>query len=191
MAKVTREQKKLLRTLKKNPRDADALLELAWMHWNKHEYNEAKQRFTQVLELQSAAQKMADATYGLALIDQHAGQNEKAQERLRGIFRICQDYVKRAEVHLTLAQISERLWRTTAWKNTREKEQSEFLQRAMEHYQQAIDRRSEQQGFASLSLGRLYYELHRHEDAVEYFRRAIKLPHLPRGMHVMRTIFWD
>ena len=169
MAKVTREQKKLLKAVKKNPHDANALLELAWMHWHNHEYPEAKQRFTQALESQSTLQNTADASYGLALIEQHSGQDEKAQERLREIFRTCQDYAKRAEVHLTLAQVTEHLWRTTTWKNAREREQSELLQRAIDHYQQAIERRSEQQGLASLSLGRLYYELQRPENAVEYF----------------------
>lgn len=180
MAKVTREQKKLLKALKKNPHDADALLQIAWMHFENHQYNEAKQRFTQAIDAQPASQKLADAAYGLALIEQQAGHYEQAQERLRGIFTQCSDYAKRAEVHFTLAQVTEQLWRTINWKNAREKEESDLLQRAIDHYQQAIERRSEQQAHASFCLGNLYYELHHPEEAAEYFRRATNTQNLAR-----------
>lgn len=178
MAKVTREQKKLFKALKKNPHNADALLQLAWMHFEAHEYNEAKQRFTHAVDAQPDAQKLADAAFGLALIDKHTGHAREAQERLRDIFTICPAYVKRAEVHLTLAQVNEQIWRTTVWKNARKKDASDLLQRAIEHYQQAIERRSEQQGLAGFNLAMLYYELQRPEDAAEYFRRAAKAGNL-------------
>ncbi len=186
MAKITREHKKLFKALKKNPHDADALLQLAWMHFEDHDYNEAKQRFTQAVEAlaavdaQPAPQKLADATYGLALIEKRAGHYEQARERLRGIFTTCSDYAKRAEVHIMLAQVNEHLWRTTDWKNAREKDTSDLLQRAIDHYQQAIERRSEQQGLASFSLGTLYYELQRSDDAAEYFRRAANAQNIER-----------
>ena len=107
MAKVTREQKKLLKAIKKNPHDPAPLVELGWMHVENHQYNEAKQRFMQAAELQASPQIQADATYGLALIDQHAGHLEEAKERLLDIFRICSDFQKRPEVHFALARTNE------------------------------------------------------------------------------------
>lgn len=176
MAKVTRDQKKLLKALKKNPHDPETLVELGWMHFDNHEYPEAKQRFTQVLAEQPNPAFTADATYGLALIEQHGGHYEQARERLRGIFRECPTYAKRAEVHFTLAQVNEHLWRTTTWKNETEKAQSEFLQRAVEHYQQAIERRSEQQAQACFFLGGLYADTQRFDEAIDLLKRALNSP---------------
>lgn len=176
MANATREQKKLLKAIKKNPQDPAPLVDLGWMHIETHEYNEAKQRFTRALELHTTPQIAADAAYALALIDQHAGQYDRARERLRGIFRTCPDFSKRANVHFVLAQVSEQIWRETEWKNDREKEESELFQRSLEHYQQAIERRSQQQALACYSLGNLYYETHHPEEAIEYFKRALSSP---------------
>ena len=172
MAKVTREQKKLLKAMKKDPHNPTALAQLGWMHFEHHEYNEAKQRFTQVVEFQTDPLVTADAHYGLALIAQHAGHSEQARELLREVLRTCPNFPKRPDVHFALGQTNEALWRNTAWKHEQEKEDSEFLQRAMEHYQQAIERQSQYHPLASFCLGKLHYETNHPEDALSYLRRA-------------------
>ena len=138
MAKGTKEQKKLLKAIKKNPNNPDPLIQLGWIHFEAHQYNEARQRFTQARELQADSQTTADATYGLALIEQHAGHYEQAKEMLRGIIRECSDFRKRPEVHFALGRVNDELWRKTEWKNEQDKENSEPLQRAIDHYEQAI-----------------------------------------------------
>ncbi len=67
--KVTREQKKLLKAIKKNPHDPAPLCELGWMYFEQHHYSEAKSYFSQAIELQNHSPAVADATYGLALIE--------------------------------------------------------------------------------------------------------------------------
>jgi fused signal recognition particle receptor len=172
MAKGTKEQKKLLKAIKKNPNNPAPLLQLGWFHFEAHQYNEAKQRFTRALELQTDPQTIADATYGLALIEKHAGHYEQAKEMLRGIIRECSDFRKRPEVHFALGRVNDELWRNTEWKNEKDKENSELFRRAIDHYEQAIQRRSEQHTLANFFLGRLYYDINRHEDAVSHLQRA-------------------
>ncbi len=172
MAKATKDQKKLLKAIKKNPHNPTPFVQLGWIQFEGHQYNEAKQRFTQAIELQADPQTTADATYGLALIEQHTGHHEQAKERLRGLIKDYPDFRKRADAHFALGQVNDELWRNTAWKNEKDKENSELLQRAIDHYQQAIERRSEQHTLASFFLGKLYYETNRYEGAVAYLQRA-------------------
>ena len=82
MARVTREQKKLLKAIKKNPHDSKALTQLGWIHVEQHEYSEAKQRFNQAVESQSDLETTAGARYGLALLARKSGDNAEAKDLL-------------------------------------------------------------------------------------------------------------
>lgn len=170
--KVTRDQKKLLKAMKKNPHDSIPHARLGWIHFDQHHYNEAKQHFARAVELHSDSSATADANYGLALIDMESGRYDRARETLRTILRDQPDFRKRPEVHFAMGRVNESLWRNTEWKNEKERASSEFLQRAADHYEQALERRSEQQDMASFFLGKLYYDTDRPEKALSYLQRA-------------------
>ena len=172
MATVTRDQKKLLKALKKEPHNPTVLVEVGWLHFENHEYPEAKQRFTEAVEAPAEPAVTADANYGLALLAQHAGRHEQARDLLRDIIKTCPTFPKRPEVHFALARANDLLWRNTAWPNAPAKAQADFLQRALDHYQQAIERQSQEHLQASFFLGLLYYETQQYADAFTYLRRA-------------------
>jgi fused signal recognition particle receptor len=172
MAKATKEQKKLLKAIQKNPQNPIPFIELGWIHFEEHQYNEAKQRFTQAFALQPNPHVTADATYGIALIEQQAGHYEQAKELLRRIIRECPNFPKRPDVHFALARTNDLLWRNTEWNTEKDPAHSELLQRAIDHYQQAIERRSEHHTLASFFLGKLYYDTDRYEDALSYLQRT-------------------
>jgi fused signal recognition particle receptor len=172
MAKVTRDQKKLLKAVQKNPHDPTPIVELGWMHFEDHQYQEAKQRFTQAVALQSNPQITAEVNYGLALIANQAGHYEPARELLRGVIRDCPNFQKRAEVHFALARANDLLWRQIESSKEREPERAELLQRAIDHYQQAVERRSEQALLANFFLGKLYYDTRQYNEALSYLQRA-------------------
>ncbi len=172
MAKVTRDQKKLLKAIRKNPQDPAPLVELGWMYAEQNNVNEARQYFTQAIALPVKNSAAADAAYGLALFDLQKGQYQQARDALREIIRDYPNFEKRPEVHFALGQANDHLWRNSQWPSQKEKMQSEFLQRAIDHYEQAIERRSEQYDTASFLLGKLQYDLERYDDALSYLQRA-------------------
>jgi fused signal recognition particle receptor len=172
MAKATKGQKKLLKAIKKQPQNPAPLVQLGWLHFDAHEYNEAKQRFTQALDISADSPVMADAAYGLACVEYATGRYEPAKERLQTVIRDYPDFQKRPEAHFVLAQANEALWRDADWPNETDRLQSELLQRALDHYEQAIERRAPQHLQASLLLGTLYYDLHRYDDARPHLIRA-------------------
>ncbi len=171
-AKVTREQKKLLKTIKKNPHDARPLAELGWSYFDQKNPNEARKYFHKAVELQSDPTATADALYGLALLDVNEHKYERAREGLRNILKDSPNFPKRPDIHFTLAHVCEALWKNTEWKNEKAKHASELLQRAIDHYEQAIERRSQHQFTANFLLGKLYYDLNRPQDALPYLQRA-------------------
>ena len=150
------------------------------MYFDQHNYNEAKQYFTQAVELQVNSPATADATYGLALLNMQKGQYESVREVLRSIIRDYPNFQKRPELHFMLAQANDFLWRKTEWPGDKEKNDSEYLQRALDHYEQAIERRSKHQEIAGLSLGKLYYEMERIEEALPYLQRASQTANLDK-----------
>ncbi|MBD3326224.1 tetratricopeptide repeat protein, partial [candidate division KSB3 bacterium] len=163
--KVTREQKKLLKTIKKNPQDAAPLVELGWIYFDQKQFNEARQQFTRAAELSAPSAAVADAAYGLGLLDLEGGRHEDARDRLRSLLKDHPDFSKRPEAHFALARANDLLWRDMAWESDRERAASEYLQRAIDHYEQAIERRSAQQDAASLLLGKLYSDIERPDEA--------------------------
>ena len=170
--KGSREQKKLLKAIKKNPHDSKPLVLLGWILFDQKDFSEAKQYFSQAVELHSDPLAAADATYGLALLDLKDGKFEQVRDALREMIREHPDFEKRASVHFALGRANEQLWRNAQWKNEKEKEGSELLQRAVDHYEQALERRAEEQDEASFFLGKLYYDMHRHEESLPYLQRA-------------------
>ncbi len=170
--KVTREQKKLLKAIKKNPHDSASHARLGWSYFEQRKHNEASQYFTQAIELRSDPDAVADAMYGLALLDFENGKYEQAKDGLRSLIREYPNFSKRPEVHFSLAQANDLLWRQTEWKNETEREHSEYLQRAIDHYEQALERRSAQHHTANFLLGKLFYDAHRSEDAFSCLQRA-------------------
>ena len=176
--KVTREQKKLLKAIKKNAHDPAPSTELGWSFFEQKNYHEARQYFQQAIDLQSPVPATADALYGMALLDLQQKQYEQARDRLRNILREFPNFQKRPEVHFTLGQANEHLWRSNEWSNAEEKFSSEFLQRAIDHYEQAVERRSERQEVAGYLLGKLFCELEQHERALPFLQRAAQSPAL-------------
>ena len=176
--KVTREQKKLLKTIKKNAQDPTPLTELGWSFFDQKNYDDARQYFQQAIDLQSPAPATADALYGMALLNVQQKQYQQARDRLRNIIRDFPNFQKRPEVHFALGQANDYLWRTTDWSSEEEKLSSEFLQRAIDHYEQAVERRSEQQEVAGYLLGKLLYELGQSERALPFLQRVSQSPAL-------------
>ncbi len=170
--RVTRDQKKLLKMIKKNPHDSGPLARLGWMYFEQRNYNEATQHFAHAVELHSDPSAVADANYGLALIAMEARKYDQARNMLRAVIREYPGFQKRAELHFILGKANESLWRTTEWKDEKDKTTSEFLQRAIDHYEQAVERRSEHLEAASFLLGKLYHEINRPEEAVSYLHRV-------------------
>ena len=170
--KATREQKKLLKAIKKNVHDPAPFAELGWSFFEQQDYDEAREYFQQAIDLHSPAPATADALYGMARLNIQQKQYERARERLRSILREFPNFQKRPEVHFALGQANDSLWRTTEWSSEKEKHASEFLQRAIDHYEQAVERRSEQQDVAGYLLGKLLCELEQYERALPFLQRA-------------------
>ncbi|MCP4401438.1 MAG: signal recognition particle-docking protein FtsY [bacterium] len=176
--KMTREQKKLLKAIKKNAYDPAPPAELGWSFFEQKNYDEAQQYFQQAIDLQSPAEAGADALYGMALLNVRQKQYLQARDRLRKIVREFPNFQKRPEVHFTLGQTNDTLWRNGEWSSEEERRSSEFLQRAIDHYEQAVERRSEQQGVAGYLLGKLLCELDQHDRALPFLQRAGQSPAL-------------
>ncbi|GAK57387.1 signal recognition particle-docking protein FtsY [Candidatus Vecturithrix granuli] len=170
--KATREQKKLLKAIKKNPDDSSALAQLGWNAYAEHDEDEASRYFTRAIEARSEAFAATDALYGLALIDLEHKRYAEAREMLRQIIKDSPDFQRRAEVHLALGQANEWLWRTSSWKNEKEKAESDLLQRARDHYQQALERKTEQRDSANFFLGKLLYDSQQQEEAISYLQQV-------------------
>ena len=135
-----RDQKFLLKAISKTPNDPKLRVELAWLHAEERQYREAQEHFSRAIELGADPHTAADAAYGLALIHVEQKAFEQAREELRTLIRDCPTFQKRAEAHFALAEVNEHLWRQTSWKNEQERLDSEYLQRALDHYQQAVER---------------------------------------------------
>lgn len=167
-----RDQKFLLKAINKTPNEPKLHVELGWLYAESRQYRDAQQSFSRAAELGADPQTTADAAYGLALI--HIEQNafEQARERLRIVLRDCPTFSKRPEVHFALAQVNEHLWRQASWKNERERLDAEYLQRALDHYQQAIERGSEQHATAEFLLGNLLCEISRQDEALPHLKIA-------------------
>ncbi|PID57347.1 signal recognition particle-docking protein FtsY [candidate division KSB3 bacterium] len=176
--KVTREQKKLLKTIRKNAQDPEPLARLAWTFFDQQQYDEAQHYFQQAIDLKSPASSTADALYGMALLDLQRKHYEYARDDLRRIIRDFPDFQKRPEVHFALGQANDQLWRTREWTDEKEKFGSEFLQRAIDHYEQAIERRSTQQDAAGLMIGKLLYEIGEQDRALPFLQRVGQSPSL-------------
>ncbi len=176
--KVTREQKKLLKAIRKNPHDPTPLTELGWIYFEQRNYDEARQYFSHAVKTQRQTPAAADAVYGLALIDMENKQYGQAREALRSLIREFPDFQKRPEVHFTLAKTNDILWRTTEWNTEQEQRDSEYLQRAIDHYEQAVERRSERHETASVLLGKLFYDIQRYDDALHFLQRVSQAPGL-------------
>ena len=170
--KATREQKKLLKAIKKNPQDSSALTQLGWSAYEQSDYNEASQYFNRAIEARSEALAATDAAYGLALIELDHKRFQEAREALRKIITEAPDFQRRAEVHLALGQANEWLWRSASWKNEKEKAESDLLQRALDHYQQALERKTEHRDFANFALGKLLYESKHQEEGIPYLQQV-------------------
>ncbi len=182
MAKVIRDEKKLLKESKKNPHNSTPLVELGWFYFENKNYPHARQHFERAIEARSHAPAVAEATYGLALIDFDGQRYDAVRERLRQLLRDIPEFPQRPDVHFLLARANDLLWHATTWRNEEERRQAEFLHRAQDHYQQAIERRAEQQDAASLYLGKLYHELQQATEALPYFQRAAQAVALPAKM---------
>ncbi|MDY0092702.1 MAG: signal recognition particle-docking protein FtsY [Candidatus Vecturithrix sp.] len=170
--KANREQKKLLKTIKKNPDDSNALTQLGWSAYEQHDDNEASRYFTRAIEAKSETFAVTDALYGLALIELERKRYLEAREMLRQIIKDSPNFQRRAEVHLALGQANDWLWRTTEWKNEKEKAESDLLQRARDHYQQALERKTEQRDSANFGLGKLLYDSQYQEEAISCLQQV-------------------
>ena len=173
--KGNRDQKKLLKDLKKSPDNPKLLIEAGWMAAEEQQYDEARQYFSRAIELRPDPQSSADAAYGLGLAHIEQKAYEQARDAFRAIIRDYPDYQKRPEVHFSLAEVNETLWRQAAWKNEKERLDAETLRRAIDHYEQAIERRSEQHAAAEFFLAKILCDIGREDEALPHLKHAAQL----------------
>ena len=173
--KGNRDQKKLLKDLKKSQDNPKLLIEAGWMAAEEQQYDEARQYFSRAIELRPDPQSSADAAYGLGLVHIEQKAYEQARDAFRAIIRDYPDYQKRPEVHFSLAEVNETLWRQAAWKNEKERLDAETLRRAIDHYEQAIERRSEQHAAAEFFLAKILCDIGREDEALPHLKHAAQL----------------